>query len=297
MNPDPFQHWHGVENVARVRINGESCVALLDIGAQINTITPKYVSGQLLQMGLITDLLGAKVTCIGLGNAYMRPLSYVVIRVQVDGGQGYDEDKIALVILDLSNFAARVPVILGTPTISYIISVMKEKEIDTLVGGKEQYGLPTDTPKENLVARAVVAIPVPKPPMETQLQRENKPQDPHTPKLTVRQRHRKLFDGLDLSGLDSWPLELVDATHWLLAKYHDMFLLDPAELGSTHSTEHMIKVADDITFKEWFRQISLPLVEEVRNCLQEMLESGTIRPSQRVWYNAVVLVRKKDGGL
>ena len=24
LNPDPFQHWHGVENVAEVKINGES---------------------------------------------------------------------------------------------------------------------------------------------------------------------------------------------------------------------------------------------------------------------------------
>ena len=28
-----------------------------------------------------------------------------------------------------------------------------------------------------------------------------------------------------------------------------------------------------------------------------MLESGAIRPSQSTWYNAVVLVQKKDGGL
>ena len=53
--------------------------------------------------------------------------------VQVDGVQGYDEDQIALVILDTSNFTAQVPVILGTPTISHIVNVMKEKEIDTLV--------------------------------------------------------------------------------------------------------------------------------------------------------------------
>ena len=52
-------------------------------------------------MGLITDLLGAKVTCMGLGNVYMRALGYIVIQVQVDGVQGYDEDQIALVILDL----------------------------------------------------------------------------------------------------------------------------------------------------------------------------------------------------
>ena len=83
-------------------------------------------------MGPITNLLGAKVTCVGLGNAYMRPLGYVVIWIQVHGVQGYDKDQIALIILDLSNFAARVPVILGTPTISCIVNVMKEKEINAL---------------------------------------------------------------------------------------------------------------------------------------------------------------------
>ena len=39
------------------------------------------------------------------------------------------------------------------------------------------------------------------------------------------------------------------------------------------------------------------MVEEVRNHLREMLESGAIRPSQSTWCNAVELVRKKDGGL
>ena len=36
----------------------------------------------------------------------MRPLGYVIILVQVDRVQGYDEDQIALVIPDLSNFEA-----------------------------------------------------------------------------------------------------------------------------------------------------------------------------------------------
>ena len=40
-------------------------MALLDNGAQISTIMPKYVSDQSLQMGLITNLLGAKVTLWG----------------------------------------------------------------------------------------------------------------------------------------------------------------------------------------------------------------------------------------
>ena len=39
------------------------------------------------------------------------------------------------------------------------------------------------------------------------------------------------------------------------------------------------------------------MVEEVRNHLREMLESGAIRPSQSTWCDGVILVRKKDGSL
>ena len=83
-------------------------------------------------MGPITDLIGSKVTCVGLGNAYTRPLGYVIIQVQVDRVWGYDEDLIGLVILDPSNFAVWIPVILGTPTISQVINMMKEAEVDAL---------------------------------------------------------------------------------------------------------------------------------------------------------------------
>ena len=40
--------------------------------------------------------------------------------------------QIALVIPDLSHFTERTPVILGTPIISCIVNVMKEREIDAL---------------------------------------------------------------------------------------------------------------------------------------------------------------------
>ena len=63
-------------------------------------------------MGPITDLIGTRVACMGLGNAYTHPLGYVIVWVQVDRIQGYDEDQIALVILDESKFAEWVPIIL-----------------------------------------------------------------------------------------------------------------------------------------------------------------------------------------
>ena len=101
------------------------------------------------------------------------------------------------------------------------------------------------------VAKVVVALPVPKPPEEEQLlEGADESHDPHAPRLTIGQRHGKLFDELDLSGLDSLAPELSDAAHQLLAKYHNVFSLDPADLGCTHSKEHTIKVMDDTPFKE-----------------------------------------------
>ena len=132
LNLDPFLQWYGIENIAKVKINGESCRALLDNGAQVNTITPRYVREHSLEMGPITDLMGSKVVCIGLGNTYTRPLGYIVIWAQVDRVQGYDEDQIALVIPEFSKFAARVPIILGMPTIGWVVNAMREVEMDTL---------------------------------------------------------------------------------------------------------------------------------------------------------------------
>ena len=110
---------------------------------------------------------------------------------------------------------------------------------------------PQTLQKRTLMARAVSVLPVPEPPKPNSLQvKDDTCPDLHIPKLMVRQRHGKLFNELDLSGLNSWAPELADAAHWLLAEYHDIFSLDLAELGCTHSTEHTIKVMDDTPFKE-----------------------------------------------
>ena len=333
-------------------------MALLDNGVQVNTITPRYIKEHSLSVGLITDLMGSKVACIGLGNAYTRPLGYVVIRVQVDGVWGYDEDQIALIIPDFSNFAVRVPIILGTPTIRQVVNIMREVEVDALampwanarvahllairrmapveVGDTHEKGYdanqdgfvmytqkvetlepfsshvipvkmmeaylgewlnmmvqalyiqdgtllpgltmqntytelrkgskkavvvvwnhtayPQTLQKKTPVARVIPIQLLPKTPKPESLPiPEEVCPDPQTPKLMIRQRHGKLFDELDLSGLASWAPELADKACQLLAEYHDIFSLDLAELGCTHSTEHTIKVTDDTPFKEHFR--------------------------------------------
>ena len=117
--------------------------------------------------------------------------------------------------------------------------------------------------------------------------------------LTEAERQDLLLDKLDLSGLDDWPTEQAEKAHGLLKEYHDIFFLEKQDMGHTKAAEHKIVLKDPDTppFKERFRRIPPPQLDEVREHLKLMLDAGVIRPSNSPWCNAVVLVRKKDGSL
>ena len=115
--------------------------------------------------------------------------------------------------------------------------------------------------------------------------------------MSVQERQEKLMDKLNLDGLSEWSPHNAAIVRELLLSYHDTFVLEPDELGCTSAIEHEIRLNDDEPFKEHFRCIPLPLLEEVHASLRDMLEAGTIWPSQSPWCNAVVLVQKKDGSL
>ena len=44
-------------------------MALLNNGAQINTITPGFIRNHSFDVGPLSDLVGSQVACVGLGNA------------------------------------------------------------------------------------------------------------------------------------------------------------------------------------------------------------------------------------
>ena len=100
-----------------------------------------------------------------------------------------------------------------------------------------------------------------------------------------------------MEGLNSWTGEQQQSARHLLVDSADVFAKTDLKLGKCNIIKHAIKITDPQPFKECYRRIPPHLYEEVKAHLQEMVEVGAIRKSFSPWASAVVLVRKKDGGL
>ena len=132
LNPDVMSHWIRHDTITWCKIEDDSCLALLDTGVTINVITADYASMLDLPMGPLSDLReglqGVKVP----GNTFAGALGCVIVHIRFDEIKGYDEDQVCLVMEDNSEFASRVPVILGTPTTECILNIITESEITKL---------------------------------------------------------------------------------------------------------------------------------------------------------------------
>ena len=150
-------------------------------------------------------------------------------------------------------------------------------------------------PKGTPLARMKAANQIP--PLSVEAMAASKPQTEKT--MTEEGRQEALLTKLDLSRLDTWTPEIATKARSLLMEYHDIFSLEKNEIGHTKAVEHKIvlKDPDAAPFKERFRRIPPPQVDEVREHLKLMLEAGAICPSNSPWCNAVVLFWKKDGSL
>ena len=101
---------------------------------------------------------------------------------------------------------------------------------------------------------------------------------PDAGQMSKEERQHTLFEKLDLSGLESWDAKVTKQARSLLAEYHNLFSLEKNEMGCKKAAEHIIELKDpDATpFKERFRRIPPPQVDEVREHLKLMLDAGAI---------------------
>ena len=160
--------------------------------------------------------------------------------------------------------------------------------------------LPAGRPVAQVVAANAIPDATPSPEFMRKLDELEPGQEP-SQKMTIEDRQKLLLELLQKDGrldkLKKWLPELALQFERMLMEHHNIFSLERNEIGCTDAAEHVIELLDMEPFKEGFRRVTPPLVEEVWEHLQEMLDGGAIRPSQSPWCNAVVLVRKKDGGL
>ena len=158
-------------------------------------------------------------------------------------------------------------------------------------------GKPVHLPARRLVAQVVAVNTIPEAAPSLKFLRKLDEMEPvwdPPKKLTIEERQKLLLELLmkegQLDKLKEWPPELALKFERMLMEHHNIFSLEPNEIGCMDTVEHVIELLDTEPFKERFWHIAPPLVEEVREHIQEMLDGGVICPSQFPWCNMVVLV-------
>ena len=128
----PTANWLRPETLVELTVEGRNFTALANSGSQVNTITPALVQQCGFPVLPLEDLVDYQVNLMGLGGTHTSLLGFVILCMQVPGVAGYDEDVVFLVVSDESNFRHTVPLVVGTCTISRLINVICESEIDSL---------------------------------------------------------------------------------------------------------------------------------------------------------------------
>ena len=121
--------------LVELTVEGRNFTTLADCGSQVNTITPVLVQQCGFPVLPLEDLVDYPVNLVGLGEMRTSLLRFVILRMQVQGVTGYDKDAVFLVVPNESDFRQRVPLVVGTCTISRLINVIHvihESKIDSL---------------------------------------------------------------------------------------------------------------------------------------------------------------------
>ena len=152
----------------------------------------------------------------------------------------------------------------GSHNVSVVLRNLMEKLVHS----------PAGRPVAQVVAVNAIPDATPSPEFLRKLDEMEPDQNPPK-KLTIKERQKLLLELLRKEGqldkLKEWPPELTLKFERMLMEHHNIFSLELNEIGCTDAAEHIIELLDTEPFKEQFHHIAPPLVEEVREHLQEML--------------------------
>ena len=124
LNADPIAQLVGCCNEAPVVVDGQEVTALIDLGAQVFSISAQFCKDLALQIKPLGWLLELE----GTGGAAIPYLGFIEVNLQISGIRNYNEDVLLLVICT-TTYSKMVPVMVGTKIINKALSVMTIGEL------------------------------------------------------------------------------------------------------------------------------------------------------------------------
>ena len=122
-NPDPLVRLIGPANEGKVEIEGVETTALIDTGACMSAITKGFAEALELELKSLDSILDIE----GTGGGKVPYHGYVECRLNLPQVEKFDHDVLMLVIDD-SQYGARVPIQIGTLHIDMAIDLATNEE-------------------------------------------------------------------------------------------------------------------------------------------------------------------------
>ena len=119
LNPDPIACLVGHSNEAPVIIDGQEVTSLIDLEAQVLSISAQFCK----ELTLHIQPQGQLLELEGMGGAAIPYLRYVEVNLQIPRIRNYNEDVLLLVIPTMT-YSKTVLVMVGTKIIDKALSLM-----------------------------------------------------------------------------------------------------------------------------------------------------------------------------
>ena len=124
LNPDPIACLVGCSNEAPVIVDEQRMTSLIDMGAQVSSISSQFCKDLVLQIQPLGQLLELE----GTEGATIPYLRFMEVNLQIPGIKNYNENALLLVI-PTTTYSEMVPIMVGSKIIDRAMSIITKGDL------------------------------------------------------------------------------------------------------------------------------------------------------------------------